>query len=116
MAVSEIITLIIHFHQRGYRTFKSYYLRYVCKHLTAEFPKLVSYNRFVELMPSVLTVLCAYLQSRYGECTGIALIDSTPLVVCHNRRISRHRGLPRTSSEGQGLDGLVLRVQAPSDR
>jgi len=101
LAVSEIITLIIHFHQGGYRTFKSYYLRYVCKHLTAEFPKLVSYNRFVELMPSVLTVLCAYLQSRYGECTGIAFIDSTPLVVCHNRRISRHRVFRGLAARGK---------------
>ncbi len=63
----------------GYRTFKTYYLQHASKHLTSEFPKLVSYTRFIELIPSVLLPLCAYLQSRYGHCTGIAFIDSTPM-------------------------------------
>ncbi|MGA8883639.1 MAG: transposase [Acinetobacter sp.] len=26
-----------------------------------------------------------------GQCTGISLIDSTKLPVCHNRRIVRHK-------------------------
>ncbi len=91
LAASEIMTLVIHFHQQGYRDFKSYYQKHVCKHLGREFPALVSYNRFVELMPSVSLLLCAYLQSRFGSCTGIAFVDSTPLAVCHNQRIERHR-------------------------
>jgi hypothetical protein len=57
----------------------------------AEFPDLVSYQRFVELMPSVLALLCAYLQSRFGSCTGIGFIDSTALAVCGNKRIRRNR-------------------------
>ena len=57
----------------------------------AEFPNLVSYQRFVELMPSVLALLCAYLQSRFGVCTGIGFIDSTALAVCGNKRIRRNR-------------------------
>jgi Transposase DDE domain len=57
----------------------------------AEFPNLVSYQRFVELMPSVLVLLCAYLQSRFGSCTGIGFIDSTALAVCGNKRIKRNR-------------------------
>jgi hypothetical protein len=63
---SEIMTIVIHFHQIGYRDFKHYYLNHVCKHLRAEFPALVSYKRFVELMSGVLLPLIAYLQSRYG--------------------------------------------------
>lgn len=47
---SEIMTIMIHFHQVGYRDFKHYYLNHVCPHLRHEFPCLVSYNRFVELM------------------------------------------------------------------
>jgi hypothetical protein len=34
MSLSEIITIIIHFHQSNYRTFKAYYTKHVCKHLT----------------------------------------------------------------------------------
>lgn len=91
MSASEVMTIMIHFHQEGYRDFKSFYQKHVCKHLLAEFPKLVSYGRFVELMPEVVLLLCAYLQSRFGSCTGVAFVDSTPLAVCHNRRIARHR-------------------------
>jgi 3-oxoacyl-[acyl-carrier-protein] synthase III len=42
---SEIMTIVIHFHQIGYRDFKHYYLNHVCKHLRAEFPALVSVVR-----------------------------------------------------------------------
>ena len=90
LSASEVMTIMIHFHQAGYRDFKSYYQKHVQTFLTDEFPALVSYNRFVELIPSVLLALCAYLQSRFGSCTGIAFVDSTPIAVCHNRRIQRH--------------------------
>ena len=39
LSQSEIITIIIHFHQSGYRTFKWFYEKHVCKILTKEFPK-----------------------------------------------------------------------------
>ena len=38
-----------------------------------------------------LMPLCLYLHTRRGENTGIAFIDSTLLVVCHNRRIQSHK-------------------------
>ena len=63
LSVSEIMTIIIYFHQSQYRTFKAYYTEHVCQHLRAEFPKLVSYERFVVLMPSVVGPLSAYLKS-----------------------------------------------------
>ena len=50
LSESEIITLVIHFHHSGYRQFKDSYTEHVQKHLTAEFPNLVSYSRFVQLM------------------------------------------------------------------
>ena len=39
MSLSEIMTIVIHFHQSSYRTFKAYYKEYVCVYLRAEFPK-----------------------------------------------------------------------------
>jgi transposase len=105
MSASEVMTIVIHFHQAGYRDFKSFYQKHVCKHLTGEFPGLVSYGRFVELMPNVLLVLCAYLRSRFGRRTGIAFIDSTPLAVCHNRRISRHRVFKNLAARGKSTMG-----------
>lgn len=105
LSPSEVMTIVIHFHQAGYRDFKHYYQRHVCEHLFAEFPRLVSYGRFVELMPSVLLLLCAYLQSRFGRCTGIAFVDSTPLAVCHNRRISRHKVFKDLAARGKNTMG-----------
>jgi len=46
-------------------------------HLTKEFPQLVSYPRFVALIPRMMLPRLSYLQSRYGACTGISFIDST---------------------------------------
>jgi len=91
LSLSEIMTILVLFHQQHYRTFKDFYLDHVCTHLRSEFPKLVSYSRFVSWIPSTLLPLCVYLKHCFGECTGISFVDSTSLKVCHNRRISRHR-------------------------
>ncbi len=88
MQLSEIITILVHFHQSGYHTFKKYYLDHVCQHLRWAFPNLVSYNRFVALMPEALLALRVYLYIRFSVCDGISFIDSTMLRVYHNRRIS----------------------------
>jgi hypothetical protein len=82
LTLSEIMTIIIYFHQWMYRNFKSYYLEHVCKYLQREFPGLVSYERFVILMPTAFDPLCAYLKRLYGDCYGISFVDSTALPVC----------------------------------
>ena len=85
------MTILILFQQSGYRTFKAFYTQHVQTHLSEDFPGLLSYNRFVELMPRFLVPLTIYLQTQLGTCTGISFIDSTSLVVCHNARIQQHR-------------------------
>ena len=102
---SEIMTLLILFHQSHYRTFKAFYTEYVCMHLRAEFPGLVSYTRFVEYMPTVLLPLCGYLRHCFGTCTGISFVDATALAVCNNRRIGQHkvfRGLAQRGKTSMG--------------
>ena len=88
---AEILTILILFQQSGYRTFKGFYLEHVQAHLRQEFPRLVSYTRFVDLMPRFLVPLAVYLHVQRGECTGISFIDSTSLAVCHAARIQQHR-------------------------
>jgi hypothetical protein len=106
LAVSEVMTILIHFHQSHYRNFKAYYCQHVQEYLGGEFPGLVSYQRFVEFMPSVLIPLCAYLQIRcFGTCTGISFIDSTPLVVCHNLRIKQHKVFTGLAQRGKSSTG-----------
>jgi hypothetical protein len=89
---SEVMTIQVLFHLSGIRTFKKFYTGYVQKHLRAYFPNLVSYNRMVELSSQMIVPLAIYLKTQAtGECTGISFIDSTPLRVCHNRRIHSHK-------------------------
>ena len=101
LSFSEIMTTLIHFHQSNYRNFKAYYLEYVMTHLRNEFPGLVSYNRFVELIPSVIVPLNACL----GTCTGITFIDSTTLAVCKNPRIHCHKTFAGLAQRGKTSTG-----------
>ena len=50
MSLSEVMTIMVLFHLSHYRDFKTFYLHHVMRHMCSEFPKLVSYTRFVELM------------------------------------------------------------------
>jgi hypothetical protein len=105
LSISEIMTIIIYFHQSRYRDFKTYYTEHVCKYLCTEFPNLVTYERFVALMPSVFGPLSAYLKSLYGQCRGISFIDSTALAVCDNHRIHNHKVFEGVAERGKGSMG-----------
>jgi hypothetical protein len=106
LCMSEIMTILIHFHQSNYRNFKAYYLEYVMTRLCNEFPGLVSYNRFVELIPSVIVPLTLYLRHAcLGTCTGITFIDSTTLAVCKNPRIHCHKTFAGLARRGKTSTG-----------
>jgi hypothetical protein len=91
LSESEMMTIMILFHLSHYRTFKDFYRDCVLGQLSREFPKAVSYPRFVALLPQLLAPLPAYVLSRAGKHTGLYYLDSTKMVVCHNRRIYRHK-------------------------
>jgi len=101
LCLSEVMTIIVMFHASSYRNFKAYYTEQVMKHYAGAFPRLTSYQRFVELMPSALVPLCGYLQTRKGKCSGISFIDSTSLKVCHNRRIHSHKVFESCAARGK---------------
>ena len=101
LCLSEVMTIVVLFHASSYRNFKAYYTGHVMKNLAWAFPRLVSYQRFVELMPGALVPLCGYLQSRKGRCSGISFVDSTSLAVCHNRRIHSHKVFAGCAKRGK---------------
>ena len=110
LSLSEVMTIVILFHSSGYRTFKYYYISHIMMNMRRDFPKLVSYNRFVELTASALLPLCCYLPTRKGKVTGISFVDSTPIAVCHNRRILSHKTFKELSQRGKSSMGW-LRIQ-----
>jgi transposase len=100
-SASEIMTLLVAFQTSHYRTFKHFYLDEVCRRWRAEFPHLLSYQRLIECLPSVLVPLAAYLRTRLEQTQGIAFVDSLPLPVCHNRRIRSHRVFAGLAQRGR---------------
>jgi hypothetical protein len=90
LSLSEMLTIMIGFHVTRFRDFKTYYL-WLLADRRRDFPNLVSYQRFVEWMPSLVAPMAAYLTFRFGDDTGIAFVDSTALAMCGNKRISRNR-------------------------
>jgi hypothetical protein len=92
LSLSEVMTIVIAFHGSGFRTFKEFYTLQVLPHWKSAFPDLVSYNRFVELMPWSLMGLVLFLKNCcLGEVTGISFVDSTALEVCHPKRKHSHK-------------------------
>jgi hypothetical protein len=91
LSLSEIMTIIIYFHHSSYRDFKHYYKHHILLYHSQDFPHLVSYNRFVELMSSALIPLIFYLNTRKGKCTGISFIDTMGIPICHNKRAKRNK-------------------------
>jgi hypothetical protein len=105
LALSEVMTILILFHCSGYRDLKTFYTQHVQQHLGGAFPRLVSYNRFVELQREALVPLWCYLQTRKGSCTGVAFVDATTLAVCHNLRIPSHKVFFDCARRGQSSMG-----------
>jgi len=104
LSVSEMMTIVILFHQSNYRTFKHFY-GHVCTHFRPYFPKLISYDRFVHTMKTLFIPLFAYLLHHTGAVTGIAFIDSTSIAVCHNKRIRRNKVFKNLAKRGKTTSG-----------
>ena len=105
LSPSEVMTIIIAFHLSNYRTFKHFYTKHVQKFWRDAFPTLVSYPRFIALQKHIIIPLCGYLNTRKGKATGIAFVDSTPLIVCHNKRIHSHRVFKDIAKRGKNSVG-----------
>ncbi len=102
LSLSEVMTIQVLFHLSRVRDFKTFYIGYLQEHLRDYFPNTVSYNRMVELCTESMLPLLAYLKIQgTGRCSGISFIDSTPLRVCHNRRIHSHKVFNGLAQRGQ---------------
>lgn len=106
LAISEVMTIVLLFHQSPAKNFKYFYNSYLLLY-KSEFPNLPSYNRFVELQQrclghfhALLTVLCAM-----EKHTGLSYVDSTPIPVCHNKREYRHKVFKGLASKSKSTMG-----------
>jgi len=98
-------SVVVYFQISGYRMFKHVCLRHVLVHWRQSFPRLPSYNRFVELMAEMFNPLTAFMHSRCGKSNGIAFVDSTPLCICKNILIPRHKTFADQAGCSKSLTG-----------
>ena len=106
LTMSEVMTIVVYYHNYGNRTFKDFYLKSVSKHLKSYFPNLVSYNRFIELIPMILIPLISFLKlKRLVKSDSITFIDSTKIRICHNKRIKRNRTFEGIAERGKSTMG-----------
>jgi len=101
MALSEMLTIVVSYHFSGYKCFKYFYQYEIAQRHRQAFPKLLSYSRFIQRMPSLFLPLHMLLHMLCGEETGVYFIDSTSLPVCHNRRIARHKTFDGLAARGK---------------
>lgn len=104
MQLSELMTIIVIFHISKFRTFKDFYISQSV-FLQRYFPSLLSYTRFVSLIPRTVFPLFCYLFSLLEQPTGISFIDSTILTVCHTRRASSHKTFKGIASKSKTSTG-----------
>ncbi len=105
LAPGEVLTLFILFHMQRYREFKKFYTDHVLQHLTSEFPHLVSYPRYIAILPRYAFYFFAFLFHLLGACSGISFIDSTTLRVCLGKRVKSHKvfkGLAEWAKSSKG--------------
>src|SRR3954469_15193007 len=102
LADSEIMTILVLYHSSH---FKAFYEGVVLAWLLSAFPKAPCYGRFIALTHHVWVPLTVFLLTRMGRKTGLYYIDSTPLPVCHPRRINRHKVFAGLAKRGKTSTG-----------
>lgn len=105
MSLSEMLTIMVLFHFSPCKNFKYFYTFHIAYFHKQDFPTLLSYTRFVQLMPRLFIPLCLLLQNLFGEKTGTYIADATSLPVCHNKRISRNRVFKGLAARGKTTMG-----------
>jgi hypothetical protein len=98
---AEMLFIMVLFHLSAFKHFKAFYTYGIGQQHRACFGDLPHYDRFVSLMPRLLTPLMVLLHSLSGEQTGVYFADSTKLAVCHNRRIHRHQVFAGLAARGK---------------
>lgn len=104
---SEIMTIIVFYHYSGYKCFQYYYQDLVRNVLVKDFPKIPSYNRFIELIPYQTLRLQMFLKylSVFSNRTGNYFIDSKKMPVCDNRRIHSNKVFLGFAGRGKSSTG-----------
>lgn len=104
LSMSEVLTILILFQFSGYKNFK-YFYEFLQQIHKKEFPKLLSYSRFIEIERHFLVPLISFLHFHFAGCSGTSYVDSTPLKICHNKRIYMNKVFKKLARRGKSTMG-----------
>ena len=107
LCLCEVMTTVIAFHYSKIRTFKHFYLQLLAFHRDL-FPGMMSYSRFVSLKKMAMIPLIAFTRTHMSKCSGISIVDATPIVVCHNKRIFSHKIFDGLAKRGKSTMGYFF--------
>lgn len=106
MSDGEIMTILMLYHFGSFKNFKHFYLMYIGGTLRKDFPKQLSYNRFIAIENKVFVPMMLFLNIIcFGQSTGISFVDSTKIAVCHNKRIFNHKLFQDIAQRGKSTMG-----------
>lgn len=106
LELSEVIFLAVWSHLSGFKTFKQFIVFIQLYHRKA-FKYLPCYARINALINQYADAIIAFFEAIRGKAKKdhIHFMDSTPLRVCKNMRISRHRTFKEKASRGKSSTG-----------
>lgn len=99
------MTIVLLYHASNYRHLKNFYNGVVRVFLRSSFPNAPCYDHFLTLQPRIMAVMTMFMTSKSGRKSGVYYIDSTPLPVCHNLRIHRHKTFDGLAAKGKSSTG-----------
>lgn len=107
LSESEVCTILAAYHLSGYKCFEYYYRQVIKGAYESYFPKAPSYDRFLVLVSRCYQLM--YLWSLHcclkASRTGLYIIDSKRLEVCHLKREHSHRVFSGSARKGKTSTG-----------
>lgn len=106
LSLSECMCIMISYHHSGMKCFEYYYHELVEKEFKTYFPKIPSYERFVQLIPRTVLALFLFVNIfRIGNEQGCYFADSKKMPVCNNLRIKSNKVFKGIASRSKSSTG-----------
>jgi hypothetical protein len=105
LSLSEMLLIEVLYHFSPYKNFKYFYIHDILGRHRDKSDKVPCYDRFISLKKELFMPLTLLLHSLGGEKTGLYFADSTPIKVCHNKRVSGHKVFNGLATRGKSSMG-----------
>ena len=104
MGNAEFLTVLLMYPFSGYKNFKMYYLRGVDWNAISH-KHMISYNRYIQLLPRYLRHLMVLSKCFKANHTGTFFIDSSEIPVCMMKRMGRNKVFKEIAKLGKSSKG-----------